>query len=229
MSLHTPCVDGGRKVAIRGSLTRGNVYWLSVSKRMSKKKKLSVVLMMLLNNGQLKHVEKKYRIRHRLSRKKQERGAYNTFNTDGFVFNMFTRHLERVMKGHGKLNVFLSLGDLCVCCIEVLQKCSEAAKRSDNTDFNHFVAATNRRKSNRFEFVRLVAATMIMLQRQRFSQKFPRTHGEICRRDLSPSVYLRMLDVKLKFWLFFNLTTTVKGNLLVIFHFKAGHAVSRSN
>ena len=50
----------------------------------------------------------------------------------------------------------------------------------------NFVAATCRKKSNQTEFVRLAAATKILLQMQRFSQKFSSTHEAICHSDVSP-------------------------------------------
>jgi len=51
-------------------------------KRMSKKNKLSVILMMLFDNEEYKQVERKYWI-HQLLLRRQERGAYDTINTDG--------------------------------------------------------------------------------------------------------------------------------------------------
>jgi len=41
----------------------------------------------------------------------------------------------------------------------IIVQCSDAAKCCDNTNFNDFAAATSHRKSDQFEFVRLVAAT----------------------------------------------------------------------
>ena len=73
------------------------------------------------------------------------------------------------------------------CCSDVLQKCSHAAKRSDNTNFNLFVAATSRRKSNQFEFVRLVAATKFCCSDNDFDLNSPvhtkRFVAATCRRD----------------------------------------------
>ena len=41
------------------------------------------------------------------------------------------------------------------------------------------------KKSNQTEFVRLAATTKILLQIQRFSQKFSSTHEAICHSDVS--------------------------------------------
>ena len=109
-----------------------------------------------------------------------------------------------------------------------MQKCSEDAIRCDYTNFNRFVAVTSRR--NRIEFVRLVAATKNFveailtkilqdtrsnLSQRRRSDVSPRSVAATCclvSTDLyvyqNPSFHgSRMLDVMLKFWLFFNLTT----------------------
>ena len=74
----------------------------------------------------------------------------------------------------------------------------EVFTRCDNTNFNHFVAATSRRKSNQFEFVRLVAATKFCCSDKDFHENSP-VHTErfvaamavamTCCSDLSPSVY----------------------------------------
>ena len=86
------------------------------------------------------------------------------------------------------MNVALSLVDSFFCCSDVLQKCSHTAKRSDNTNFNLFVAAISRRKSNQFEFVRLVAATKFCCSDNDFDLNSPvhtkRFVTATCRRDL---------------------------------------------
>ena len=86
------------------------------------------------------------------------------------------------------MNVALSLVDSFFCCSDVLQKCSHTAKRSDNTNFNLFVAAISRRKSNQFEFVRLVAATKFCCSDNDFDLNSPvhtkRFVAATCRCDL---------------------------------------------
>ena len=66
----------------------------------------------------------------------------------------------------------------------------EQYTRWDDVAFANFVAAISRTNSNQFEFMRLIAATMI------FTKNHCVTRGELlgqvipvtCRSDLSPSV-----------------------------------------
>ena len=96
------------------------------------------------------------------------------------------------------MNVALSLVDSFFCCSDVLQKCSHTAKRSDNTNFNLFVAAISRRKSNQFEFVRLVAATKFCCSDNDFDLNSPvhtkRFVAATCCSDMSPRVYRPLLS-----------------------------------
>ena len=66
--------------------------------------------------------------------------------------------------------------------------CTGRATSCCNTNFNHFVAATSRRKSNQFEFVRLVAATKFCCSDKDFYKNSPvhmkRFVAATCRRDV---------------------------------------------
>ena len=68
---------------------------------------------------------------------------------------------------------------------QIAPRTGEFLRKSLFLQQNLVVATGRKKKSNQTEFVRLAATTKILLQIQRFSQKFSSTNEAICHSDVS--------------------------------------------